>query len=66
MDFFAVKVHGSDVIAGISLYENLALQIPAMTSLPSTLTAKKSTKMIFSSDKIYYNFSQENRKITNI
>ena len=23
MDFFAVKVDGSDVIAGISLYENL-------------------------------------------
>ena len=27
-----------------------------MTSLPSTLTAKKSMKMTFSSDKIYYNF----------
>ena len=24
MDFFAVKVDGSDVIAGISLYENLS------------------------------------------
>ena len=43
-----------------------SLQIPAMTSLPSTLTAKKSMKMTFSSDKIYYNFSQENPKITNI
>ena len=29
------------------------LQIPAMTSLPSTLTAKKSMEMTFSSDKIY-------------
>ena len=55
MDFFAVKVDGSDVIAGISPYENL-----------STLTAKKTMKMTFSSDKIYYNFSQENPKITDI
>ena len=37
-----------------------------MTSLPSTLTAKKSMKMTVSSDKIYCNFSQENPKITNI
>ena len=37
-----------------------------MTSLPSTLAAKKSMKMTFSSDKIHYNFSQENAKITNI
>ena len=66
MDFFAVKVDGSDVIAEISLYENLALQVPAMTSLSSTLTAKKSKKITFSSDKIYYNFSQENPKIKNI
>ena len=43
-----------------------SLQIPAMKSLPSTLTARKSMNMIFSSDKIYYNFSQENPKITNI
>ena len=62
MDFFAVKVDGSDVIAGICN----SLHIPAMTSLPSTITAKKSMKMTFSSDKIYYNFSQENPKITNI
>ena len=34
-------------------------EILAMTSLPSTLTAKKSMKMTFSFDKIYYNFSQE-------
>ena len=72
MDFFAVKVDGSDVITGIckkvsgNLSMKTFLQIPAMTSLPSTLTAKKSMKMTFSSDKTYYNFSQENPKITNI
>ena len=41
-------------------------QIPGLTSLPSTLTAKTSMKMKISSDKIYYNFSQENPRITNI
>ena len=41
-------------------------QIPGLTSHPSTLTAKKSVKMKISADKIYYNFSQENPKITNI
>ena len=30
-----------------------------MTSLPSIVAAKKSMKMTFSSDKIYYNFSHE-------
>ena len=30
--------------------------IPTMTSLPSTSTAKKSAKIKFSADKIYYNF----------
>ena len=43
-----------------------SLQISAMTSLPSTLKAKKSMKMTFSLDKIYYNFSQQNPKITNL
>ena len=33
---------------------------------PGIKTAKKSMKMTFSSDKIYYNFSQKNPKITNI
>ena len=66
MDFFAVKVDGSDVIAGISLYMKTSLQIPAMTSLPSTLTANTSMKITFLSDKIYYNFSQENPTIKNI
>ena len=65
IDFFAVKVDGSDVNPGIYLpvYEN-SLQIPGLTSLSSTLTAKKSMKMEFSADKIYYNFFQENPKIT--
>ena len=65
MDLFAGKVDGSDVLPGICK-EVSYREIPAMTSLPSTLTAKKSMKMTFSSDKIYYNFSQENPKITNI
>ena len=52
MDFFAVKVDGSDVIAGISVYENLFTDSRYMTTLPSTLTEKKSMKMTFSSDKI--------------
>ena len=34
-------------------------QIPGITSLPPTLTAKKSTKMEFLVDKIFYNFSHE-------
>ena len=38
-------------------------EIPAMTSLPSTLTVRKSMKMTFSSDKIYFNC---NPKITNV
>ena len=41
-------------------------EIPDLTSLPSTLTAKKYMKTTFSSDKIYYNFSQKNPKITDI
>ena len=40
-------------------------QIPWLTSFPSTLTVKKFLKMKFSADKIHYNFSQENPKITN-
>ena len=41
-------------------------QIPGLTSLPSTLTAKKSTKIRFPTDKIYYNLSQEYPKIINM
>ena len=47
---FRCKIDGNDVIAGIQ----------------STLPAKKFMKMTSSSDKIYYNSSQENPKITNI
>ena len=61
MDFFSVKVDGSDVIAGSSLYENRALQIPTMTSLPSTLTAKKSRKMTFILQNILQFFSGESK-----
>ena len=62
----ARRVYGSDVILLESVKRFSCREIPAMTSLPSTLTAKKSMKMTFSSDKIYYNFSQENPKIANI
>ena len=40
--------------------------IPGLTSLPLTLTAKKSSKIKFSADKIYYNFSHEHPKISNM
>ena len=102
MDFFAVKVDGSDVIVGTSecfniqtrhKFENFCLfslnstysnqnqvryfqmsktvsfrykQIPTMTSLSSTSKAKMSTKIKFSPETIYYNFSQEYPKITNM
>ena len=46
MDFFAVKVDGIDVIQGICKKFSY-IEIPAMTSLSSTLTAKKSMKMTF-------------------
>ena len=49
-----------------SLYMKTSSQIPDLPSLPSTLTAKKSMKTTFSSGKIYYNFSEENPKITDI
>ena len=65
IDFFVVKVDGSDVNPGIYLHEN-SLQIPGLMSLPSALIAKTSMKMKFSADKIYYNFFQENPKITNM
>ena len=38
MDFLAVKVDGSDVIAGISLYENLfTVKVPIMSYLKEHL-----------------------------
>ena len=65
IDLVAVKVDGSDVNPGIYLHEN-SLQIPGLTSLPSTLTAKKSMKIEFSADKIYYNFFHENPNNANM
>ena len=65
IDFFAVKVDGSDVNPGICLYEN-SLQILGLTSLPSTLTANKSMNMKFSADKIYNIFFRQNSKIANM
>ena len=65
MDFLAVKVDGSDVKSE-SVKRLSCRKIPDLTSLPSTVTAKKYTKTTFSSDKIYYNFSEENPKITDI
>ena len=56
MDFFAIKVDGSDVNQE-SVKRFSYRQIPWVTSFPSTLTAKKSMKMTFSTDKIHYNFS---------
>ena len=63
MDFFAVKFDRNVVIAGISLYENLFTDPRyGITSV----NFNSEMKMTFSSDKIYYNFSQENPKIANI
>ena len=45
------------------VYMKTSAQIPGLTSLPLTLTAKKSSKIKFSADKIYYNFSHEHPKI---
>ena len=41
-------------------------EIPAVMSLPSTLTAKNYLKIKLSADKVYHNFSQENPKVTSI
>ena len=47
-----------------SVYMKTLAQIHGLTSLPLTLTAKKSLKI--SAGKIYYNFSQEHAKISNM
>ena len=57
IDFFAVKVDGSDVTM-VSVKRFSYRQIPWLTSFPSTLTAKKSMKMKYSADNIHYNFSE--------
>ena len=63
--FFAVKVNESDVNPGICVivktcgYTHTEMTDTGMTSLPSTLTTKKSIKMRCSAYKMYYNFSQK-------
>lgn len=47
----------SKEVMQISFLLFLASQIPPLTSYPATLTAKKSMKMKFSPDKIYYKSS---------
>ena len=65
MDFLAVKV--DEVTSNRESVKRFSCrEIPNLTSLPSTLTAKKYMKTTFSSDKIYYNFSEGNPKITDI
>ena len=65
--FLPFKVDGSEDKMGICRHEFTSLQIPTMVSLPSTLTAKKFTKVKFLADRIYYNFSlTDNQKNTNI
>ena len=65
IDFFAIKFDGYDVNQE-SVYMKTSAQIPGLTSLPLTLTAKKSSKIKFSAAKIYYNFSHEHPKISNM
>ena len=59
--FSLFKVDGSDVIAGISLYENLFTD-----SRYDITSVNFNSEKVHEDDKIYYNFSQENPKITNI
>ena len=56
IDCFAVKVDGYDVNQE-SIYMKTSAQIPGLTSLPLILTAKKSSKIKFSADKILQFFS---------
>ena len=50
----------------VSVYMKISSQIRRLTSFPSASTVKKSIKMKFPADKINYNLSQENPKITNV
>ena len=49
-----------------SVYMKTLALIPGLTSLPLTLTAKKSSKIKFLADKIYCNFSHDHPKISNM
>ena len=67
IDFFAVKVDGYSITSNQeSVDMKTSAQISGLTSRPLTLTAKKSSKIKFSADKIYYNFSHEHPKISNM
>ena len=61
-----MKIYRSPWLVYILKHPGVMRQLPGLTSLPSTLTAKMSTKIKFSVDKIYYIFSQEYPKITNM
>ena len=65
VDFFAVKVDGSDLYPGIC--KEVFIYTDSWVDVNSdNFNSKKSTKMTLSADKIHYNFSQENPKITNM
>ena len=49
-----------------SVYMKTFAHIPGLMSLPLILTAKKSSKIKFSADEIYYDFSLEHPKIPNM
>ena len=49
-----------------TIYMKTSLQIPWLTSLPSTLRANKDMKMKFSADKIYYTDLYINGMLTSI
>ena len=65
MDFFAFKFDGTDVIAGISPYESLFTDSRYDITSVNFNSGRIHEDDILS-DKIYYNFSQENPKITNV
>ena len=47
-------------------HRGVTRQLPGLTSLPLTVTAKKSTKITFSNDKIYFNFYHRVPNIINM
>ena len=65
IDFFAVKVDGSDVNPGICLYEK-CLQMPWVDNTSVKFNSKKVYENEIFGNKIYYNFSEANPKITNM
>ena len=65
MDFSLLFFDRSDVIAGISPYESLFTDSRYDITSVNFNSGKVHEETILS-DKIYYNFSQENPKITNV